>query len=70
MSVDHAVFVPALDAAFLEAIAATSNDVLNLMYKMYSEVKTRYTIALHPEVKFFGKANEEEKEIWQTMTNN
>ena len=49
---------------------ATSSDVLNLMYKMYSEVKTRYTIALHPEIKFFGKANEEEKEIWQTMTNN
>ena len=47
---------------------ATSNDVLNLMYKMYNEVKVRYTIELHPEVKFIGIANEEEKEIWQTMT--
>ena len=49
---------------------ATSNDVLNLMYKMYNEVKVRYTIELHPEVKFIGIANEEEKEIWQTMTTN
>ena len=47
---------------------ATSNDVLKLMYKMYSEVKERYTIELHPEVKFIGIANEEEKEIWKTMT--
>lgn len=47
---------------------ATSNDVLKLMYKMYNEVKVRYTIELYPEVKFFGIANEEEKEIWQTMT--
>ena len=49
---------------------ATSNDVLKLMYKMYNEVKIRYTIELQPEVKFFGNANEEEKEIWQTMTQN
>lgn len=48
---------------------ATSNDVLRLMYKMYSEVKTRYTIELHPEIKFFGIANEEEKEIWNTINN-
>lgn len=48
---------------------ATSNDVLKLMYKMYNEVKVRYTIELHPEIKFFGVANEEEKEIWQIMTN-
>ena len=49
---------------------ATSSDVLNLMYKMYNEVKVRYTIELQPEVKFIGIANEEEKEIWQTMTAN
>ncbi|MCR5261874.1 MAG: UDP-N-acetylmuramate dehydrogenase [Candidatus Gastranaerophilales bacterium] len=49
---------------------ASSNDVLKLMYKMYNEVKVRYTIELHPEVKFFGRANEEEKEIWQTLTSN
>ena len=49
---------------------ATSSDVLNLMYKMYNEVKVRYTIELHPEVKFIGIANEEEKEKWQTMTTN
>lgn len=47
---------------------ATSHDVLKLMYKMYNEVKVRYTIELHPEIKFFGIANEEEKEIWQTLT--
>lgn len=49
---------------------ATSNDVLKLMYKMYNEVKVRYTIELYPEVKYIGNANEEEKEIWQTMTMN
>ena len=48
---------------------ATSNDVLKLMYKMYNEVKVRYTIELQPEIKFLGIANEEEKEIWQIMTN-
>lgn len=48
---------------------ATSNDVLKLMNKMYNEVKVRYTIELQPEIKFFGIANEEEKEIWQTLTN-
>mgnify|MGYP003300270007 CR=1 FL=1 len=47
---------------------ATSGDVLKLMYKMYSEVKERYTIELHPEVKFIGIANEEEQKIWKTMT--
>jgi UDP-N-acetylmuramate dehydrogenase len=47
---------------------ATSNDVLKLMYKMYNEVKVKYTIRLQPEVQFIGKANEEEKEIWQAMT--
>lgn len=49
---------------------ATSNDVLKLMYKMYNEVKVRYTIELRPEIKFFGIADEDEKEIWQTMTEN
>lgn len=49
---------------------ATSYDVLKLMYKMYSEVKVRYTIELSPEIKFYGIANEEEKEIWETMTKN
>lgn len=46
------------------------NDVLKLMYKMYNEVKVRYTIELRPEIKFFGIADEDEKEIWQTMTEN
>ncbi len=49
---------------------ATSNDVLKLMYKMYNEVKVRYTIELYPEVKYIGNANKEEQEIWQTMTMN
>lgn len=46
---------------------ATSNDVLNLMNKMYNMVKEKYTIELVPEVKFIGKSGEEEVELWNTM---
>ncbi len=46
---------------------ATSNDVLNLMLKMYNIVKEKYTIELRPEVKFIGIRNAEEEEIWQTL---
>lgn len=46
---------------------ATSNDVLNLMNKMYNMVKEKYTIELVPEVKFIGKTGKEEVELWNTM---
>ena len=41
---------------------ATSTDVLELMLKMYNEVKDRYSIILEPEVIFIGEKNEREKE--------
>ncbi len=47
---------------------ATSNDVLKLMLRMYNEVKVQYGTELEPEIKFHGKANGEEKEIWRTLT--
>lgn len=46
---------------------ATSNDVLNLMNKMYNMVKEKYTIELVPEVKYIGKTGKEEVELWNTM---
>lgn len=46
---------------------ATSNDVLNLMNKMYNMVKEKYTIELVPEVKFIGKTGKEGVELWNTM---
>ena len=48
---------------------ATSTDVLNLMKKMKEEVKSKYTIELIPEIKFIGKAEEEESKIWKEIRN-
>ncbi len=42
---------------------ATSENVLELIYKMYSTVKDVYTIELEPEIKFFGKKSKREEEI-------
>lgn len=42
---------------------ATSEDVLELMLKMFEEVKNKYTLELSPEVKFFGEKSEREVEI-------
>lgn len=42
---------------------ATSTDVLELMLKMYKEVKNKYTVELRPEVKFFGEKSKREVEI-------
>lgn len=42
---------------------ATSEDVLELMFKMYTMVEEKYTIKLHPEIKYFGKKTQREKEI-------
>lgn len=49
---------------------ATSEDILNLMYKMYNVVKDKYTIELKSELKYLGKMTKEEEEIWQTITKN
>lgn len=56
---------------------ATSNDVLNLMNKMYNSVKEKYTIELVPEVKFIGKLTTENREeakeemkLWNMLTKN
>lgn len=47
---------------------ATSEDILNLMYKMYNLVKEKYTIELKSELKYLGKMTKEEEKIWQTIT--
>lgn len=46
---------------------ATSQDVLELMLKMYNEVNDKYTIQLHPEVKYFGKKSKREEEICEIL---
>ena len=45
----------------------TSTDVLELMFKMYTEVKNKYNIKLSPEIIFLGGADEKENELWQIM---
>ena len=42
---------------------ATSEDVLELMVKMYNAVKEQYTIELHPEIIFIGNKSEKEEEL-------
>ncbi len=46
---------------------AQSRDVLCLMYKMYNMVKEKFNIKLEPEIRFIGKANEEESKLWNMM---
>lgn len=46
---------------------ATSTDVLELMLKMYEEVKNKYTLELSPEVKYFGQKNKREEEICRIL---
>lgn len=41
----------------------TSEDILELIYKMYKQVKDTYTIELEPEVRFIGKKTKREEEI-------
>ncbi len=48
---------------------ATSQDVLELMLKMYNAVKEKFGIMLIPEVKFFGKKNKREGEICNILYN-
>ncbi|MFA7659356.1 MAG: UDP-N-acetylmuramate dehydrogenase [Candidatus Gastranaerophilaceae bacterium] len=48
---------------------ASSADVLELMLKMYNAVKDKYTITLHPEIKYFGEKSRREEEIWNILYN-
>lgn len=45
----------------------TSEDVLNLMYKMYQKVKKEYNIELQPEIRFLGGNNEKENNICKIL---
>ncbi|MBQ3642148.1 UDP-N-acetylmuramate dehydrogenase [bacterium] len=49
---------------------ATSEDVLTLMYKMYSAVREKYRIKLEPEIKYIGDEDTKEYKLWQIMTEN
>ena len=42
---------------------STSEDILELIYRMYKQVKDTYTIELEPEVRFIGKRTKREEEI-------
>ena len=42
---------------------ATSSDVLELMFKMYTAVKDKFDIKLCPEVKYFGEKTQREEDI-------
>lgn len=46
---------------------ATSKDVIELMKTMRDRVSKEYMIELKPEIKFYGKENGEDKELWQTF---
>ena len=46
---------------------ATSEDILNLMYKMYTEVKEKFEIELEPEVKYLGNKNTREVELCKIL---
>ena len=46
---------------------ATSSDVISLMYKMYTKVKEKYTIELHPEIIYIGNKGTEEEKLWKKM---
>lgn len=47
---------------------ATSEDVITLMYKMFSKVREKYTIELKPEIKYIGNEGTNEAKLWQIMT--
>ncbi len=46
---------------------ATSEDVLELMLKMYNAVKNKFTIELYPEIIFIGNKTKKEEEIWNIL---
>lgn len=57
---NHANFIVNFDNA-------NSADIINLIYKMHMAVKDKYTILLHPEVKFLGRKTREEEDLWNQM---
>ena len=59
---NHANFI-------VNAGGATSEDVLELMLKMYEEVKNKYTLELSPEIKVFGVKSKREEEICNILYN-
>ncbi len=46
---------------------ATSSDVLELMFKMYTAVKDKFDIRLSPEVRYFGEKTQREEDICNIM---
>lgn len=46
---------------------ATSEEILEAMYLMYSKVKEQYTIELKPEIRFIGKINKREEELCRIL---
>lgn len=46
---------------------ATSLDVLELMYKMKTNVKENFNIELHPEVKYIGNKETKEYKLWELI---
>lgn len=46
---------------------ATSSDVIELMFKMYSAVKNKFAIKLKPEIKVFGEKTQREEDICNIM---
>lgn len=48
---------------------ATSSDVLELMFKMYTAVKDKYKVKLQPEIKFFGEKTQREEDICNIIYN-
>lgn len=48
---------------------ATSTDVLEIMYKMFTAVKDKYEICLRPEVKYYGEKTPREEYICNILYN-
>lgn len=46
---------------------ATSEEVLELIFMMYNQVKENYTIELKPEIKFFGQPTKREAQICKIL---
>ena len=46
---------------------ATSLDILELMYEMYSRVKEKFNVELKPEVRYLGGKNEKEVELYRKL---
>ena len=46
---------------------ARSEDVLELMVKMFNAVKEKFTIELYPEVIYVGDKTKKEEELWNIL---